>query len=216
MTAPTLASFTGARDRDGSVRLVQDGGHVARHDVGRWLRDADATDRRALSLCDGPTLDIGCGPGRLTVALTLGGACALGIDICAEAVAMTQERGAAAIRRDVFSRLPGEGRWRWAVLADGNLGIGGNPERLLRRLGHLVDPEGGAVVEVCPHEVDHRGTARLQQADGSLGAAFPWAVLGAQALAAAAGRSGWHTGQSWLDGDRRFVVLRRPAAATAA
>jgi len=216
VTAPTLASFTGARDRDGSVRLIQDGGHVAHHDVGRWLRDADAADRRALAVCDGPTLDIGCGPGRLTVSLAERGVCALGVDICADAVALTQERGAAAIRRDVFSRLPGEGHWRWAVLADGNVGIGGNPERLLRRVGQLLGPDGGAVVEVCPHEIDHRGAARLQQADGSLGAAFPWAVLGGEALRAAALRSGWQTGHSWLDGDRRFVVLHRPAAPSAA
>ena len=51
-----------------------------------------------------------------------------------EAVAQTPDRGVAAIRRNVFDALPGEGRWRTALLADGNIGIGGDPAALLRRL----------------------------------------------------------------------------------
>jgi hypothetical protein len=65
------------------------------------------------------------------------------------------------------------------------------------------------VVEVCPHEIDHRGAARLRDADGSLGLAFPWAVLGERALRAAAMRTGWQAGRSLLDGGRGFVVLHR-------
>ena len=34
-----------------------------------WSRTADDSDHALVALCDGPTLDIGCGPGRLTEAL---------------------------------------------------------------------------------------------------------------------------------------------------
>ena len=209
MSAPTLAAFADAGGAGGQVRLVHDTGHVEHHDVTRWLRDADVDDQRLLGPCDGPTLDVGCGPGRLTSALTLRGVPALGVDVCARAVAMTRARGACAIRRDVFARLPGAGRWQWVVVADGNIGIGGDPERLLRRLADLVAPEGGAVVEVSPLDVDHRGSGRMQQPDGTVGSAFPWAVVGARALAAATFGTGWSVADLHEAGERRAVVLRR-------
>ena len=31
------------------------------------------------------------------------------------------------LRRDLFAPLPGEGRWHHVLLADGNIGIGGDP-----------------------------------------------------------------------------------------
>jgi len=207
MTTPTLASFTGARDRLGGVRLVHDTGYVEHHDVGRWWREADEVDRRAVARCDGPTVDIGCGPGRLSLALTARAVTTLGIDVCRDAVETTRARGAAAIRRDVFATLPGEGRWHWALLADGNVGIGGDPERLLRRVAQVVGPLGRVLVEASPHDVDLRGSSRIQDADGSLGSPFPWAVLGAEALGRVARRSGWVVGESWQDGGRHFVVL---------
>jgi SAM-dependent methyltransferase len=209
MSAPTLAAFADAGGAGGQVRLVHDTGHVEHHDVTRWLRDADDDDLRLIDRCDGPALDVGCGPGRLTSALALRQIPALGVDVCARAVAMTRARGACAIRRDVFARLPGTGRWQWVVLADGNIGIGGNPERLLRRLAHLVCPGGGAVVEVSPLDIDHRGSGRMQRPDGSVGSAFPWAVLGARAVAAATLGTGWTVAELLQAGDRRSVVLRR-------
>ena len=49
--------------------------------VDLWSRAADETDLRLLALCDGPTLDIGCGPGRMTEALSAQGHVVLGIDV---------------------------------------------------------------------------------------------------------------------------------------
>jgi SAM-dependent methyltransferase len=209
MTTPTLASFAGARTGGGTVRLVHDAGHVEHHDVDRWWRDADAVDRRAVARCDGPTIDIGCGPGRLSLALTLRGVATLGIDVCLEAVVATRARGAGAIRRDVFAALPGEGRWHWALLADGNIGIGGDPDRLLRRVARIVAPTGRVVVEVSPQDVDLRGHGRIEDAGGHLGSPFPWAVLGAPALTRVARRGTWAVAEDWRDGGRRFMVLRR-------
>jgi SAM-dependent methyltransferase len=208
LTTPTLASFTGARDRAGAVRLVHDTGHVEHHDVDRWWREADDVDHRAVARCDGPTIDIGCGPGRLSLALTARAVATLGIDVCRDAVETTRSRGASAIRRDVFATVPGEGRWHWALLVDGNVGIGGDPERLLRRMAQVVRPDGHVLVEVSPQEVDLQGRGRIQDAAGTLGSPFPWAVLGARALTRAARRCGWAVGEQWRDGGRHFVVLR--------
>ena len=69
-----------------------------------------------------------------------------------------------AIRRDVFAAVPGEGRWDCALLADGNIGIGGHPERLLRRLGRIVRPGGHVVVELDADGTDvvhHRWRLRV-------------------------------------------------------
>lgn len=204
-----LQTFTAASDGRGWVELHHGEELVERHEVGRWLEDADRVDLRMLRRCTGPTLDIGCGPGRLTAALTYRGLAALGVDSCTEAVSLTRARGAAALRRDVFLALPGEGRWHWALLCDGNIGIGGDPVRLLRRVGELVAPSGRVLVEVNPDEVDHRGSSRIRHADGVLGAPFAWAVLGLAALGRSASAAGWQIVESWRDGGRAFAVLVR-------
>ena len=54
------------------------------------------------------------------------------------------------MRRDVFAPLPGEGRWCTALLADGNVGIGGDPVALLRRLRAGARPARRVVVELAP------------------------------------------------------------------
>ena len=60
----------------------------------RWAGSADAGDAAVLAHCTGPTLDIGCGPGRMSEHLAERGIGVLGIDIVPEAVAQTRARGA--------------------------------------------------------------------------------------------------------------------------
>src|ERR1700761_3021373 len=115
--------------------------------VDQWLEPA-LGDTSLVDRCSGPTLDVGSGPGRLTVALAERGIPALGIDVTPYAVEMAQCSGAFAILRDVFGRVPGTGRWQTVLLADGNIGIGGDPAALLRRIGDLLAPDGHALVEV--------------------------------------------------------------------
>lgn len=118
--------------------------------VTRWRNDADADDRALLHRCVGPTIDLGCGPGRLTEALLAGGVPALGVDSSPVAIELARRRGVLALHRDLFAPLPGEGRWAHALLADGNVGIGGDPVATLRRAGSLVQQQGCVLVELAP------------------------------------------------------------------
>lgn len=181
-------------------------------DVDRWRQPADATDLAILEHAVGPALDIGCGPGRITEALNRRGLFAIGIDISAVAVAMAQSRGVTALRRDVFRPLPGEGRWNSVVLLDGNLGIGGHPEALLRRARQLLAPGGLALTETHPDPyADERLTVRFTHTGTPIGAPFPWALVGDAVLRDMADRVGLVATEAWTADERSFTVLRRPA-----
>jgi SAM-dependent methyltransferase len=160
--------------------------------VRRWHGPPEPALDEIVRRCAGPTIDLGCGPGRLTAALAERGLVALGVDISAVAVRLARGRGAAALRRDVLAPLPGEGRWAYALLVDGNIGIGGDPVRLLRRTADLLRPGGTALVELAPPGTGlWRGRAYVAaEGDGAWGPAFPWARVGvelAEALARGAG-----------------------------
>jgi len=176
----------------------------------RWCADADAADHELLSRCLDATVDIGCGPGRMTRALLGRGIKALGIDVVPEAVELTRSRGAIALQRDVFAAIPGEGRWQTALLADGNIGIGGDPVRLLRRLvdvlatgGRIVadisDPGGPILVHRIGLEVAGRRTRR-----------FPWAVVPADRLEELAEQSCLRVLELVDHGGRWFATLEKP------
>lgn len=158
----------------------------------RWL--GRAADRRAdaalISCCDGPTLDLGCGPGRLVAALLQRGVIALGVDISPMAVAVTRFRGAPALHRDLFEHLPGTGRWSYVLLADGNIGIGGDPRRLLARAADLLAPGGMAIVEFDPPRTGLVANRIRLETRHEVSAWIPWARVGidhADELAAASG-----------------------------
>ena len=186
---------------------------VHRLDVaaGTWSGRVEG-DAAVLDLCRGPTLDVGCGPGRMTEQLAERGAIVLGIDVVPEAVWQTRDRGVAAILRNVFERVPAEGRWRTALLADGNLGIGGDPVRLLQRIGELLVRGGRVVADVAPPGTGlRRGEVRLT-AGGMTSEPFPWCVVGADAVPDVAREAGF----SWWAqdlGDRWVAVLDAGVAA---
>ena len=176
-----------------------------------WDRSPDATDRAMLDLCLGATLDVGCGPGRLASALAERGHVVLGIDVVREAVGRTRSRGAPALRRDVFSDLPGEGRWDTALLADGNIGIGGDPVALLHRLRELLDPRGRVVAEVAPPGTPCTvGWASLRWGE-DVSDPIPWSVLGVDDLAAVAAEVGLDVLDVHRLGERWCAVLEETA-----
>ncbi len=176
----------------------------------RWCADADAADHELLIRCLDATVDIGCGPGRMTRALLGRGIKALGIDVVPEAVELTRSRGAIALQRDVFATIPGEGRWRTALLADGNIGIGGDPLRLLRRLGDVLASGGRIVTDISapggPIRVHRIGL----EVAGRHTRRFPWAVVPADRLEELAEQSSLRILEVVNHEGRWFATLEKP------
>ncbi|MEE1744948.1 methyltransferase domain-containing protein [Streptomyces sp. JV184] len=202
------------RNGHGPLFLRRTDGWLLPLDVERWCAGADAADLSALRRCEGPVLDIGCGPGRLVAALAARGHRVLGIDVSEAAVARTLRLGGSALHRSVFEPLPGEGRWGTVLLIDGNIGIGGDPRRLLHRTAALVAPGGLLIAETAPQDIDERVEVRLDDGRAAHAGAvparpFPWARLGTPALLRQARPLGWHPADQWEADGRRFVSLRR-------
>lgn len=186
------------------ITLTSDGGVVFHLDVAKYIAAPDATDIALLDRCTGPTLDIGCGPGRLAAELARRGVPSLGVDVTPVALLIARAAGAMALHRSVFDRLPGEGRWPHALLIDGNIGIGGDPAALLARIKDLLLPRGGELlVETAADERDERHALRL----GERGAPVPWASVGATALRALAEPLGYRPATTWTSAGRSFTVL---------
>ena len=147
------------------------------------------------------------------MALTERGIPALGVDISRAAVARVRQAGAPALHRSVFDPLPGQGRWATVLLADGNIGIGGLPARLLHRCAQLLAPDGQLLIEAEPGNVDEQLTAWLEHPDGRRGPVFPWARMGTAALLHAAADAGLHVMGQWQHADRTFVCAARRSSA---
>ena len=158
-----------------------DDGTLRQLPVRSWLggQHADRTfDNAVLALCKGPTIDLGCGPGRLVARLVERGIPALGIDQSATAIGLARRSGAPALVRDVFEPLPGMGRWQTVLLADGNVGLGGDPWRVLRRAAELLKRGGRCIAEfdAVSTGVD-AGWVRLES-KRTIGPWFRWASVG--------------------------------------
>lgn len=183
-------------------------GRRIRLPVDTWISHLAPGDRGLLARCAGPTLDVGCGAG-LVAALAAGGVEALGIDVSGAAVTLTRLRGAQALRRSVFGAVPGAGTWQCALLADGNVGIGGDPAALLRRVASLLAAGGSVLVEVAgPGPVTSSTDVCLADDRGRVSDWFPWAEVGVDGIAAVAAAAGLAVAERWQDAGRWFALLR--------
>ena len=212
--------YARALRRDGRLRMLRTHGEgrdaveTAVHDddafdVARWSADADLAD---LSTLDGASsvLDVGCGPARMVRAAVGRGLRALGVDVSPVAVELAREAGIPVVAGSVFDALPHEGDWDAVLLLDGNIGIGGDPTALLARCGAVASRAGGVVVEVADEPaLDDVYLARVVDDRGSASDSFPWAEVGAEALAAHARRAGLEVDQAWVVDGRTFCRLVR-------
>ena len=194
----------------GGLRLLEHSGRTTHLPVHVWTADEAPGDRGLLDRCRGPVLDVGSGPCRLAAALSARGMAALGIDIAPLAVALARSRGAIALERSVYQRLPGERRWTSVLLADGNVGIGGDPLRLLRRVRDLLAPDGALLVEAgAPGSVSESQRLRLQDDMGN-SEEFPWARLSVEDVVPVGIEAGLHPTEIWRDAGRWFARLGPP------
>ncbi len=180
------------RHEDGRVRPLP---------ANRWLgeRDEDAPfdapfdepfDEAVTQMCAAPTIELGCGPARLVARLIRRGIPALGIDRSATAIRLAGRGGAPALLGDVFEPLPGTGHWQTVLLVDGNIGLGGDPRRILGRAAELLCPGGRCVAEFDTEAVGvHARWVRLESAR-EVGPWFRWASVGVDSAATLAGQVG--------------------------
>jgi SAM-dependent methyltransferase len=195
--APAGAAL-GIRLADGSWQALP---------VARWLGEPTPAEQAVLARARGPVLDVGCGPGRHVRALARRGVLAVGLDISPAAVRIARRRGAAVLAGSVFDSVPGAGRWATVLLLDGNLGIGGDPEALLRRVAELLAGDGRVLVELDPPGTPAgRVRARLE-AGGTVSRWFGWARLPPDALGPVAARAGLRCRETWRAERRWFGHL---------
>jgi SAM-dependent methyltransferase len=206
--AVTAAELYGATLRRRGTLILRDEAGAARPvPLDAWLGAAGAVDERVLARARGPVLDVGCGPGRHVHALARRGVLAVGVDVSPVAVGLARGRGATVLEASIFGRLPGARSWSTALLLDGNIGIGGRPDALLRRLVALLAPDGIVLVELEPP-----GTGvvcgRVRLEDGRATSDwFAWARVGVDAIATPAGAAGLRVAARWQDEGRWFAAL---------
>jgi SAM-dependent methyltransferase len=193
-----------------SVEMLDHTGSETPAQVERWAGRASADDHALfVDHCTGPTIDLGCGPGRLVRALLERGVNTLGVDSSVEAVRMARTDGLPVLRRDVFDRVPREGEWSHAILADGNIGIGGRPTRLLRRAGSILGTGGRLHIELHEPGLGVACGCRQLRVDGRLGPRFPWAAVSIDAIGELGRRAGFDHTDSTTCGGRHVAVLTK-------
>ena len=207
--ADLLTSWlTSAREDDLQPRLLRlADGSLVPLPVARWAGPVSEADETMLARATGPVLDVGCGPGRLTAALHARGVDVLGVELLPGVPVLAEQAGAPLLVGDVFGEVPRAGSWRTVLLADGNVGIGGDAVRLLRRVRQLLAPGGRVLCEVHP-DGDRVGAGPVRlEGLGATSAWFPWALLGPDALMTAAPAAALAVIASWEHDGRAFAEL---------
>lgn len=196
-----------ARGQLASCRATASDGTWRRLPLERWLRPPGPEEAELLGHLVAPVLDVGCGAGRHLVELKRAGLEALGVDIAPAAIALARRRGVSVLQRSIFDSLPGCGAWASALLLDGNIGIGGDPGALLRRLRTLLGPEGSAFVELeAPGWASRSVQVRLETAT-TTSEWIPWAWMSVDDIEAVAERAGFSLHGAWERGGRWFARL---------
>ena len=213
MRPDAIGPYETALRAGSTLSMVDDGGRTIHLDVRKFAGPVDAADSSVLDRARPAVLDLGCGPGRLVAELIARGIPALGVDVSAEAVRMTVSRGGRALQAGMFDPLPDAGRWGTVLLIDGNIGIDGDPVKVLRRAGELVAADGEVLVETVSRRRSGRAgpTGPFRFFDGSVlhEPTFGWSVVTDAALPDLARLAGLGVRTGWRYGGRSFSALTR-------
>ena len=211
MSARPWSLYESALEVGGALTARHADGLVQTLAIHQWLADADPVDERLVARARGPVLDIGCGPGRHVSALLQRGVPALGLDASPIAVRLASARGADAVQGDVFTHGLDIGSWETVLLLDGNLGIGGDPVALLRRVAELLTPTGAVLVETDPPGTGLQSLPVHLERGEDVSHWFPWARVAHDRIGAVAALAGLTLTDCWDDEARWFAELRWPA-----
>ena len=216
-TKPNLRSATEIYERGldellstvdpSSYYAVSEDGSRRQLPLRRWLRSVPEEEEMLLDRVVSPALDVGCGAGRHLEALHQRGIEATGVEVSRYAVAIARERAASVIHGSVFD-VPGDPCWNTALLLDGNIGIGGEPERLLTKIAELLLPGGRILVELEPPDVESRTLNIRLEGPGDISEWFPWAWVSINAIDSVAGGTGLTAVDRWSVDGRWFAQLR--------
>jgi SAM-dependent methyltransferase len=211
-----LSLYEGALRGDaaghGGLHAVGEDGSRRRLPIGRWLGTPDAAEETVLRRAAGPVLDIGCGVGRHVIALRGRGVRAVGVEISGVAVAIAREGGAEVIEGSIFDVTP-TSTWGTALLLDGNIGIGGDASRLLRRAAELLAPGGRILVELdAPAGAPPTRRVRLED-ERAVSHWMPWHFVADDEIDGLAAGAGLAVEERWRAGGRWFAQLGRSGAA---
>jgi SAM-dependent methyltransferase len=199
-----------ATSAGGGLHAVGEDGSRRRLPIARWLGTPDEAEQLVLARAVGPVLDIGCGVGRHVVALGRRGVRATGIEVSPVAAAIARERGGEVIVGSIFER-PTTSDWQTALLLDGNIGIGGDAARLLRRTGELLAPGGRVLVEL-EHPAAAPSARRVRlEGERAISRWMPWHFVAAEEIDGFAAAAEMVVHERWQAGDRWFAQLRREA-----
>jgi SAM-dependent methyltransferase len=187
---------------------VDETGSKRRLPLDRWLDETPPDEELLLDRARGPVLDIGCGAGRHLVSLRRRGIVASGVEVSGLAVEIARARGVSVVHGSVFD-LPEAQGWMTALLLDGNVGIGGEPRRLLTRTAELLDPGGCALVELERPGVESRVLELRLEGSGDVSDSFPWAQIGADGIGNLCAGTGLRVDEIWAIGERWFAQLSR-------
>jgi SAM-dependent methyltransferase len=200
-------ALRGAPEGAGALHAVGEDGSRRCLPLSRWLGTPDAAEETVLERAVGPVLDIGCGVGRHVVALRRRGVRAVGVEISPVAAAIARERGAEVIQASAFEH-PTTSDWGTILLLDGNIGIGGDAGRLLRRCAALLRPGGLVLAELeAPASAPRAQRVRLE---GSRLTSdwLPWHFVGCEEIDGLAASAGFEVVVRWQADDRWFAQLR--------
>jgi hypothetical protein len=103
--------------------------------------------------------------------------------------------------------LPGTGRWQTVLLADGNVGLGGNPERVLARAAELMGQGGQCLVEFDSASTGVMLSWVRLESSHTVGPWFRWASVGIDSAKRLAEQAGMAVKEIHHIGDRIVASL---------
>lgn len=119
------------------------------------------------------------------------------------------------MRANLFTPLPAEGSWDQVLLADGNIGIGGDPVRMLRRAAGLLAPGGLLIAELESSAAGVQHETLRWETNEHVGPWFPWSRVGVDAVGDLAQAAGLVASTIIEIYSRAIAVLTVPSTAGA-
>lgn len=131
------------------LSIERDDGYVDDQDLGSYFSPFEsfpACEKAALELARGRVLDLGLGPGRVSLHLQERGLDVVGVDISDHMLEVARRRGVrGAVKMSVCDLRFPKGHFQTAVAFGNNFGLCGNPEgveAMLLRLRDIISDDG--------------------------------------------------------------------------